>query len=248
MAEPLTAFQVWWSTPGVSEFVSAILGAVVGAGFSGVISWLLQRDAFKEDRKARAAEKKAHDRALLLQTLYACLRAASDLYKFAESARDAAARLQKLEQPNVTGLSASWAAVVPLVNIPEPVHIDPAAVTVLVDHRQANLAMKVLDAQAIHRASLNLWEAFGDSKRRFGEKVSVKSKNGITYSAFSQADVERLYPHLKEMSDMADGIIETAEQYSRDARIATESLNAFIQQMTGDVLDLQWLETADSPD
>jgi len=185
----------WWQTPGVSEFVSAIAGAIIGALAGGLVSWRLQRASFAKDREDRAQEKARADRALLLQMLYACITAASDLHKLAEEAEAAKARAAELGFPKVPGLTNTWAGLLGLASLPEPITINPEGLTVLVDHKAADLLMGVLDTVAVHRSTIKLWTLFGDSRRRFGEKVPVKFSETGTYTALSQEEIERHYPH-----------------------------------------------------
>lgn len=210
----LSTFSEWWQVPGTSEFVSAVVGAVVGSLSGGLISKHLQQAAFEAERKNREAHKLEADRALILQTLYACVQAVSDLHKFNEEAEAAKQRAPTHEAPNIAGLSNTWTALYPLATLPEPISINPEALTVLFDHKDADLAMDVLNVVAVHRSAIKLWDAFGQSRRRFGEKVSVKRDGDVTYTPISQEEMERLYPHLKELTDMADGIIAgTADQH-----------------------------------
>lgn len=237
----------WLGQPGSTEFVAAIVGAVVGSVSGGVISWLLQRQAFTKDKDDRMREAKLRDRSLLLQTLYACMQAASDQHKFAESAIEARAKLQKMQAPSYPGLSSSWIGLRPHASLPDPISIDPAALTVLVDHGQAELVMNALDVQAVHRSSLKTWSAFADSRRRFGEKVTVQVQNGVSFTAMSQEDVERLYPHLKELSDLADGLLDQSEQHAALANRTVTQLAALIEKKTGTKVSLK-LPSLDAPE
>lgn len=229
----------WLAQPGSSEFVAAILGATVGSLSAGVISWLLQRESFAKDKGDRQREAAARDRALLLQALYACLQAASDQHKFAESSVAAKTQLEKMQAPTYPGLSSSWTAILPHASLPEPISIDPAALTVLMDHRKAELLMNVLDVQAVHRSDIKTWAAFADSRRRFGEKVSVQVRSGVTFTAMTSNDVARLYPHLKELSDLADGILEQSERHADQAGRTVTQLGALIEEVTGTKVELK---------
>lgn len=236
----LTSFNVWWQTPGVSEFVSAIVGAVIGSLSAGVISWLLQRASFKKDRIKRAEEKRDADRAQLLQAFYACVQAVSDLHKFNEEAETAKHRAVGMGFPKVHGLSNSWSALNPLATLPRPIAVNPEAITVFIDHNAADLAMEVLDVVAIHRSTIDLWESFKESRRRFGEKVSVKIDGLVTYTPLSNEEIERLYPHLKELTDMADGILAMTGEHHAFVKSAALHVQEFLAHEMGTKLGLKF--------
>lgn len=228
----------WWQTPGVPEFVSAIAGATFGALAAGMISLLLQRAAFKKEREDRQREKRNTDRSLLLQAFYSCLQASSDLHKFAQEATQARQRAPQLGSPKLPGLSNLWQALNALATLPEPISVDARSITVFIDHRDAELAMSVLDAVAVHRSTIKLWTRYGESRYRFGEKVPVRFDGETTYTTFTDDELARLYPHLKELTDLAEGICSTAAEYAAEAEALVRRLRDFIAKTTGEELRL----------
>ena len=227
--------------PGASEFVAAIFGAIVGALSSGIISWLLQRSAFKDDQANRSKDKKVHERALLLQALYACLQASDDLSKFADTVRKAQAKLARTPAPPAPGISSNWLTLPAHMFQPEAIKIDPAALTAMVDHKQTELLKKVIHLAAAHNAALKLWASYASTSRRLGEKISVKiADDGRTYFTLTQAEQERHYAHIKELSDTADAICRDAEKYERDSREATMELLEFMRRTMDEKVSITW--------
>lgn len=221
-----------------SETIAALIGAVVGSAFGGLISWLLQRSAFTKDREDRRREKADSDRALLLQVLYACLQAVSNLQQFAELAGQAKLAASGMNFPKVPGLSNLWSALNYPSTLPEPISIRPEAITVFIDKRDAELAMGMLDMVAVHRHSISLWEAFTHSRRNLAEKFAVKFDGDVTYTSLSTEELERHYPHLKEVTDLAEGICDTMyKHHARSAELLIR-LQAFIAETTGTSLKL----------
>lgn len=233
--------------PGVTEFGAAVVGAIVGSLFGGLVSWKLQAASFKNDADVRSQEKKAQERALLLQTMYAVMKSASDLHKLQEQAEQAMQRSTPL-QPSPPGLNSRFLALLPTMNLPEPIAVRPEAITVMVDHGEAGLAMATLDVVAVHEGALKTWVAYVDSRRRFNEKFPVKlGPNGETQLELTSADVERHYPLLKELSDLAEGICETSRQQADDAKALVDKLGPFIERATGTKLSVTFPQRDKDP-
>ncbi|MEO1921060.1 MAG: hypothetical protein ABGW84_04140 [Sphingomonadaceae bacterium] len=237
-----------WNVDGVSELTAALLGALVGGAASGFASWILQRREFAKDAEDRAREKRGRDRSLILQAYYACWQAASDQHKFLENVTDAEGRMSSVWAPDLPGLSKKWMALLPQSNLPNPIRVDQEALTVLVDHDRADLLMQVSNVQAAHDSDLKLWQSFGESKRRFGEKVSVSTEGGEPQTMLSKEDVAKLYPHLKELSDLSESIFSMTKEHCPEARKATDDLAAFIEEKFDKKFTMVWPAAPDDPD
>lgn len=228
----------WFQIPGNSEFIAAITGAVVGSLSAGGISWLLQLSAFKAERMKRQEEDDAHARAALLETLFGCLQAQSDLYKFAESAIEAKARQKTLVAPPVPGISTSWAALMPHATLPDPIEIPKAALAILVEKKEAELIMDILNVEAAHKQAIKLWRNYTNTRKRFGQIAPVTLTGAVPSTGFTQKEVEAHYPLLKEMSDLADGILEGAEAQHGSSRETLEKVVEAVEKYAGRKIDL----------
>lgn len=232
-----------WATPGVSEFASAIAGALIGSISGGIISWSLQRGAFNREREIREEDKSAADRALLLQTLYEVMRAASDIKKLAFDVIAAKERVKQLPPASLPGLSNLWLGLQAQANLPEPITIQAEAVTVFVDHREAKLAMGALDIQAIHHGFLKAWENYGAAYRSLGQVTPMKvNTDGSASILLDETASERLYPKITEVSDIATWLCDTAEEYSATATNLVMQMIPFIHRVTGTKLEVKFEE------
>lgn len=221
------------ATPGMSEFAAAIAGALIGSISGGIISWVLQRGSFSREREVRQEDKNTADRALLLQTLYEAMRAAGDIKKLALDVIEAKERVKQMS-PAPPGLSNMWLGLKAQANLPEPITIRSEAVTVFIDHKEAELAMGALDIQAVHHGFLKAWENYGQTYRSLGRAVSMKlNPDGTTAIEMNQAELDRLYPQLKEVSDVATWLCDTAEEYAATSRKLVVQLTPFIERVTG---------------
>lgn len=229
-----------WRTPGVSEFVSAIVGAIVGSAGGGAVSWLLQRQAWEQQRADRAADKTANDRAHLLGLLYEVMQAADDLHKNAEQVAEARERLTKLQAPKIPGLTWEWQALFPQATLPEWRPVTHEALTVLMDHGSGDLVMKALDVNGIHDNAIKLWRAFGECKGRMAEKVAVQLDGETTYAEVTGEELKRLYPHLKQLTDLGQGVCANVEEHAQLAKDFAAELAAFITKVSGKKVSIEF--------
>lgn len=216
-----------------SETIAALIGAVVGSAFGGLISWLLQRSAFKKDREDREREKRDSERALLFQVALEAARAVSDLQKWAEIAGQARLTASGMNFPKVPGLTNLWSALNYPATLSEPISIRLEAITVFIEKRDAELAMGMLDMVAVHRSAIRLWEVFKESRRALAEKFAVKFDGDLTYTTLSANETSRHYPHLKEVTDLAEAICDNMYRHHAQSSALLKRLEAFIMTETG---------------
>lgn len=223
----------WWAAPGASEFASAVVGAIVGSVGGGLVSWALQRQAWRQQKLDRADDKKASDRAHLLGLLYEVMQAADDLHKNAEQVAEAHDRLPKLQAPQIAGLTWEWQALFPQATLPEWRPVAPEALTVFMDHSRGDLAIKALDVSGIHDNAIKLWRAFGESKGRMAEKVAVQLDGETTYTEVTGAELPKLYPHLKQLTDLGQGVCARVNEHAQLAKDFAKELAVFITEVSG---------------
>jgi hypothetical protein len=216
-----------------SEFLAAILGALVGSLSSGVISYCLQKQAISHaaaDReKAKVAEEQSLARSLLIKLMRIHTGFRGLRLHFSEC--DSAG---KRENPPLE----RWQSFIPLANLPEMVHFSPEETGLLLKIRADDLFNTIVNLDVIHNAVLEPMRTAATLKAEIGRAIGVESMVGnLATSAFDkktllliQPQVVQLQSLLEQMSsECAKSELETQKALEDFVKTSNEHLNTALR-------------------
>ncbi|BCG88040.1 hypothetical protein MesoLj113c_41500 [Mesorhizobium sp. 113-3-9] len=201
----------------MSEFWSAIAGAIVGSVVGGLISYFLQVSglkAAKSEREEVAAEER---KALAFSLIFKMIAIVNNLgnLKLHVDECEARAAADRHEGPPVTFL-------LPLVNIFDPITIEPEAMGMLLSLGADDVFNKALNIPQIHNSILPAWSAYSTMRSILNEELpqTIDISTGKGEFAFNKKGPEAL--KFYEADRIAAELISRA---GRDFAEADLSLN-----------------------
>lgn len=202
-----------------SEFLSAIAGAVVG----GIIAYVVQLQALREERKARADQKREEENAAAYALFFKVLSIYNNLNHIKNYVVEAREALQsRADLP----LSATLK---PLANVATPIFFDTTEMALLLSLKEPRTLNAVLPLDAIHNGILPAWHLYASKKDRFNQLVTItefEPNTGIAAISFRRGSAaEGLMYEVKELAEALAGRAE------RDAETAQMALEALIEML-----------------
>ena len=180
-----------------SEFWAAIWGAIVGSALAGVISYLLQRQAFNAEEQRRLAERKEILQTLARALLYKLIRVYSNLYHLKEHLEESIARDRAAQ---------SWTMVTPIANLPDAVFFSPEEMSVVLQLKDDNLFNQLLNLDTIHNSTLAAFATYAKQRQEMLSGIPAEIHGRMGTTAFSDEEFKVLRPKMAELDHLIEDI------------------------------------------
>ena len=188
-----------------SEFVAAILGAIVGSLGSGIISFLLQRHNYKRQEEKQAAADQARDTALTTSVIFALSNIYHSLHDYREYFTEVRSYLA--ENPEVP----RWARLMAVSNLPDVTSIEQQSIVVFALNSEPNLGSKVMNAVRLHSRFTQILGDYCDGRERLGIEMSKPGIGKEVSINMDDSERERLNPLLISLDDLAQTLLDNFE-------------------------------------
>lgn len=210
----------------LNEFWAALAGAVVGSLISGVISYVLQKSSFEEQRRDRLTQESDKRRALghsLFFKVHSIANTLQHLKNHVDHCQRGAADEGGESAPPVTYL-------LPILNVGDPVQLVAEEMTLLLSTGADDAFNRVLEIAPIHNSILPVWQHYAAMRAELNEITStgIDLSTGFGHSEFpanSPAAVK-----FFETNQVAQQLIERAV---RDEADALEALRMLVMVLNG---------------
>lgn len=207
-----------------SEFWAAIVGAMVG----GVIAYLIQLQALREARKARAQAQEDENKSLGYSLFFKTLTIWNNLAhmkKYVDEAR------KKQIDFKADRLST---VLKPLANVADPIKYDPREMSLLLSLGEAGTLNEILPLDAIHNSILPVWALYAKKRNELHDVVQMHGidlDSGVAnISLPADSKAARL---LFEVNELATALAERADKDEAEARHARDDLLQTIRKRIG---------------
>ncbi|CAN7574610.1 hypothetical protein [Mesorhizobium caraganae] len=212
----------------MSEFWSAIAGAIVGSVVGGLISFLLQRDALRAARDERMAAAAEERKALAFSLIFKMISIVNNLGNLKVHVDECRARAasDRHSGPSVTFL-------LPLVNVFDPVTIEPPAMAMLLSLGEDKVFNKVANIPQIHNSILPVWSAYSAMRSALNDELSqsIDPATGKGEFAFNKKGREAI--KFYETDQIATELISRADRDFAEADIALQEVMKVLKDRMG---------------
>lgn len=196
-------WQIVWSTDGVSEFASALLGGVFAVGVQQMAAWHDRR----KDAKKAADEKKAQAWAIFfkLSTIHEALTSAlADIERDRKSAEAAKAELwQFLQFPPHDWREVQW---------------EIAELLVLIDHKKLDLMRRYQEATVWLSNFIQSSKLYREMRVEFFRSRSSSVEGDMGTMRLTKAEYDAVMPTIVHLRSLADSISSVIPVQQRDGR------------------------------
>ncbi|KGB51785.1 hypothetical protein FG91_04151 [Sphingopyxis sp. LC81] len=220
------------------EFVAAIVGAIVGSIAAGAISYLMQRQMLREDRKKRkedSAEKLEAAALSLFFKLQACM---NDLRTLADHVVDAQAFAER-ESWDL------WQALIPIPNLP-PIQVFVSDdLATLVRLKDFDLYNKVRDVEVTHRSMIDSMHLYLKVRSELGRAMGADISGTHSVSPLTAEDQRRVGPMILETGGLAQSIADTVVDDAETAKDAFERYNASLKALIGHSFTIEYVRRSE---
>lgn len=202
---------------GASEFWAGIVGAVVGAVSSGLISYWLQNSVFQKEELKRKLEDKERKIAICQSVLIKCMSTHTNvmnMHKHILEAREISTKMQYqfLAQ-----------AVQPLANIPDKAFLTADEQSILLSLGDFDKFHNVLDAENIHNSNIAAFIMHRDMRKEFDKELKLHEIKGEV------ADVSITNSRLIELHSINNLLEQIAFRLPNDVKSTELAMNNVVE-------------------
>lgn len=193
--------------------ISAFGGAVVGAVVGGAIAYFLQSSALKHQKTEREALAASQRQAMAHALIFKVLTIVNDLAHLKLHVDECEARVA-----DVNGKLPKFAVayLLPLLNIPPPVHLEAAEMGMLFSIGESEVFNQVMEIAPIHNSILPVWAHYSAMKAELNVASSdFNLETGVGEMTFTAGSVVAI--KFFEANQVAEQIAERARRDYDDA-------------------------------
>ncbi|MBM3530831.1 MAG: hypothetical protein FJX62_22360 [Alphaproteobacteria bacterium] len=190
---------------------NATAGIVFGASISALVSYLLQRNQFREVRRQRDADRIEERKAVALNVLTKMMRIASTLEILQLSIEGA---FRRAERDGLKG--PPWTFVIPIANLPGKVHFEPNELTEVM-RLDFQLFNDLGPFDDVHNVLLDTFAMYRTDRNALTENMSAEMKGNLGTTSFTAEEMKRLAPKMAALDTLVVGMIERTTKDSAEA-------------------------------
>ncbi len=182
----------WIDPSGIWGFVGTLFGAVVG----GVISWVLQRQAFKDQTARQQQHDMDHDRQLATAM---CLKAFDMLNQLAMIEKHVVSELKKMPTPDAPH---PWRFVLPLANVLHPVNFSADELSLLLRLKENDLLNRAALSCRAHNTQLSAIQTYSTQRMNMSADMpsTVTGNHGV--AIFTHRQMQKFGPRWAELNSL----------------------------------------------
>lgn len=189
---------VQWVFLEYSEFWSAIIGSIVG----GLIAYLVQLKALREDRKKRREDYARIQSGLANALLFKTIRIHSNIHNIYRSLED------YFEKADKAGLPYEpWQIVLPFGNLPELIHFSPDEMGLALGLKNDEVFNMIVDIDVIHNGLIESVRTMNRERKDLGDRIrKIGTDGNIAHIGLSKEEYLAIRPKMIEVNDLIEQI------------------------------------------
>lgn len=214
----------------MNEFWAALVGAVVGSLVSGCISYWLQRSGFNEQRLERQEQEKNERRALGHSLFFKILSITNNLTHIKAHVDECVGRAAAADPE---GKTPPVAFLLPLMNVADPVQLDPKEMSMLLASKEDEVFNRVLDIPPIYNSILPAWKQYAAMRAELHDAASttIDLETGEGPMEFPSSGPTAI--RFFEANGVAQRLIERAVKDHEDASETLDMLLRALNEKAG---------------
>ncbi len=214
------------------EFVSAVVGAVVG----GLIAFGVQIIALREARSVRDQDRLLARQALAHALLFKMVRIYSNSININRTIESyfAVSSERKLH-------GDPWTFVLPWANLPERMHFSPDEMGMLLSLKNDDVFNLVMNQDVCHNSLTDIISKFNECRKELTDQLKHEEVDGDKLSGPATPErYMKVAPRIIEVNGLIDGIRKISKRNADEGRQAIFGLQKVFQQQLGLKLQLQF--------
>lgn len=144
--------------PSNIEFWSGVIGAILGAAISGVVSYCLQYQSLKEQRAAFLNQQTTRYKSVLFSILYKLIRINSNNYHIHKHMENCFSSLEE------GGKAEPWTVVVPIPNLPSNITFNEGEMAVILELDRPDIFDALSNVDALYNSLLEGVRLMGEGR------------------------------------------------------------------------------------
>jgi hypothetical protein len=222
--------SVLQNLPQSTEFWAGVIGAIVGATISAMVSFALQQQVISEARANRQQDNLEKRRALATALMFKVMRIHSDfatLHRHIEDCFRKGSDIGPDAQP--------WQFFTPLATFHEPVHFTNDETVVLFGLKNNDVFAQVVDLDARHNSLMDVVKVASLMRRELTQRLTPERVDGYALSGtLSREKLMPLMPQILEVHSIIEYARPKAASETQASWRALEQLSSLLR----DKLDL----------
>ena len=131
-----------------TEFLSAVVGAVVGGLIAAAVTYFSQNRIFKEEEERRNQSIREHNKVLARSLFLKVSRIYSNIYQFHRSIEEHFERVDESRHNHPSMF------VMPIGNMPDKVHISTEELSLLLEYADDDLFNSIVSIDSVHNSAI----------------------------------------------------------------------------------------------
>lgn len=207
-----------------------MIGSVVGASVSGVIAYLIQSRAFREERKKRVEDHLRIQKALAHSVLFKLMQMHSDFVSVIRLLDEC------YEDANKAGIDGEpWQIVQPPSNVFDFIHYTPDEMGMILSLEEDGVIFnQAMDMDEKHNSMAKVITTLVARRRALFEQIRPDDVDGNTISGqFDRQTYLTLRPRMVEVNDLIEIIRTDAKKYADESLEAISLVGGLFKKHLG---------------
>ena len=220
------------------EFWSAIGGALGGTIGGGLIAYLIQLKALRETRRYREQDHRRSQQHLANSLLVKMIQLHSNFRGFHKHFEDSFAK-----ETNSKGNRESWQFVLPIANIPNPIHFSSDELSMLLAMKDNHVFNAILPMDTVHNSLLEAANTFTTQRTLLTDRLPIERTDSSSVGGtLTPEQLQTIRPQMIIVNQLVEQIRVFADSGFNESKTALHALHSLIQNRLDVTYELQFIE------
>jgi hypothetical protein len=208
------------------EVWAAILGAVIGSTVSGIISYLLQRQTYSQEKKVREIDRLAVQKATGVRLFLKLSRIASNLSNLNKHMDEEYGKVPEEAH------TEPWAFVFPIINLPDRIAFEFEELAYALSLKNFKMFYELQSLDMIHNTLIDTFRSHMMMRQNLVEKLPPMPDGRIEITAENKQQIEAQRPRMIEVNQV---VTEMRRRSAIDAKESIDCLFALHKTLEAEV-------------
>lgn len=204
----------WWS------ILNIVIGAIIGA----LVSYLLQRNSFREAREQKEKDRLEERKATAYALFFKMIKIASGFHNLTTHFSGSIVKARKAGHE-----LAPWQIVLPMANSFDPIKYTAEEMALLLS-LNVNLFNQACELDDFHNAAIKAAAFYGEKRPKLTDKLTPEMSGGIGSMRMSAEQLREIEPQAYELNSLIEQISAMTEVDAKSSSNCLFKLSELLQQ------------------